>query len=87
MNKFGELARILAQILKYTALDSNLKPNLRRGLPIEDIELKLCDFPLYVPEEVKRLYLWCDGTDRPDYRLFHHHTFLRLDESLGVYKQ
>lgn len=86
MNGSNELVDILEKILNYTSIDPELKPSLQKGLSLEEIELKLRNFPLCVPKEVKRLYQWHDGMDDTGCELFHYHRFLPLDESLTLYK-
>ena len=81
MNSSTELVDILENILNHTSIDPNLKPSLQNGLSLEEIELKISNFPLCVPEEFNKLYQWHDGMDT-DCGLFQYYRFLPLDVSL-----
>ncbi len=80
------LAEILAKLLEYTSINSELKPSLRDGISTDEIVSKLKSFPFHIPVEVEELYEWHNGT-APEIGFFKGYSFLPLEDALIIREQ
>lgn len=84
----SNITQIVKNILVYTNKGDRLNNVLNKSLNILEIEDKLKNFKWKIPQELKELYQWHNGTSiNNDVELFYYHYFLSLDESLKVYHQ
>lgn len=81
---------VLERILDYRAIaDPYLREKLRPGLTLEQIDKQTRDLPFALPDEVKILYQWHDGTEEDWERhpLIGYHDFRPLEEVIERYLQ
>ncbi|WP_206688603.1 SMI1/KNR4 family protein [Cyanobacterium stanieri] len=84
----GKIIQVAQAIFDYTNKGDRLRNVLNKGLSILEIDEKLKNFERKIPEELKDLYQWHNGTNiNSDLELFYYHYFLSLEESLEIYHE